>query len=88
MKTKKEKSTKSQSQSAPSETMIVQLQVIGGGPNEVQQISQHMKKFAEDNDLKIKFIVSNDHIELRSVDWLIAELMQLKEMESDKNGKD
>jgi len=95
---KKEKLTKSQSQSVLSssgivkpkseEMMMVQLQVIGGGPSEVTKVSQYMKKFTDENDLNIRFIVNNDHIELRSVDWLIAELMQLKEMESGKNGKD
>jgi len=90
MKTKEEKLKKLQSASVLSkpETMIVQLQIIGGGPNEVQRVSEYMSRFEKENNLGIKFIVSNDHIELRSVDWLIAELMQLKEMESENNGKD
>ena len=66
-------------QSAPSKIMVAQLQIIGGGPNEIKKVSTYMEKFVRENDLKIKFIVSNETIDLRSVDWLIAELTKLKE---------
>lgn len=76
MKSKKETNT---SQSAPSEVMIAQVQVIGGGPDEVKQVSEYLKNFVDNNDIKIKFVVSNENVELRSVDWLLAELNKLKE---------
>lgn len=76
MKNKKETNT---SQSAPSEMMVAQVQVIGGGPDEVKQVSEYLKNFVDNNDIKIKFIVSNENVELRSVDWLLAELTKLKE---------
>jgi hypothetical protein len=65
-------------QSVPSEPMIVHLQVIGGGPDEIQKVSKYMKAFANNNDINIKFIVSNENINIQSVDWMLAELHKLK----------
>lgn len=77
----KKKTKIKESQSVPSKTMIAQLQIIGGGPDDVKKLSTYLKNFTDTNDIDIKFIVSNDKIELRSVDWLIAELTQLKDGE-------
>lgn len=70
------------------ETYIIHVQVIGGNKADIEKIGQAMREFKNSLPFRLEAIVTNENINLKSMDQLIIELVSLKrEIETNKKIK-
>ena len=69
-------------------TKLIHVKIIDGTQADVVEIGQAMKKLKSTLDYDLQAIVTNDKVELKSVDDLLLSLYQLKkQIETDKTLK-
>ena len=64
----------------PKDTRLIHVMVVGGGPADIYEIGQAMRKLKNILPYRLEAIVTNDNVTLRDADSLIQELYKLKKM--------
>ena len=64
--------------STSSDCKVVHVKVLGGNSADIYEIGKAMKRFSENLPFKLEAIVTNENVDLRDVNTLIMELIELK----------
>ena len=71
--------------SSPEDVKVIHVKIINGSHADVYEIGQALKTFKKSLPFRLEAFVTDDKVDLRSVDVLIDELRKLQRIEKKKN---
>lgn len=67
------------------QVFVTYFQFMDAEPTDVQLLGKKLKEFSDklekEEGIKLHFLIGNQYIEPRSIDWLLDELEKLKNVE-------